>query len=252
MQLAGMDKKTIGLKIRKKRLQLGLVQKDIADAIGVKASYITRIENGDANFTIDKLFDISKVLKIPEYELLSEKPLILFEEKDPILSFNQPEADYVAIPQFKNAESLKPEYDLSEEVPIDYVPIHKSMLPGDYNKDPLRIVAVSVKNALMQPTITDGSILWIDRMDTKPSEDQIYVFLLPNSSITIKRLIKMDRHFCIIGIDQSNGHPHPGNLNERFPMVLECKESEGKPWPIRGRVIWIMNRQLERRKKPRK
>ena len=45
-----------------------------------------------------------------------------------------------------------------------------------------------------------------------------------------------------------------GRKNEEladFPMVIDCKENEdqGHPWPIRGRVIWVLNRFIEEPKK---
>jgi hypothetical protein len=36
-----------------------------------------------------------------------------------------------------------------------------------------------------------------------------------------------------------------------FPMVIDYKENEdeGHPWPIRGRVIWVLNRFIEEPKR---
>lgn len=221
---------------------------------GINNSYLNQILSGKRRFNEDFLNKLSKALNIPVYELLSEKPLIPYEDKEPILKFNMPEAELEGIKLFENPVSLGPGYDLSEMVPKDYIPIPKSLLPRGYKSDKDRIVAFPTEGISMKPTINDGSIVWIDRLDVIPKEGEIYAFYLMNSNtVTIKRLIKIDRHYMIIDGDNQNPEDRKTEELRDYPMVLDLKEyTEADISPVRGRVIWVLNRLIEKPKKKKK
>ena len=190
-----MIKWGVGQNIRKYRLLKGLTQEELAKLVGSHQSNINRIENGKQNYTIEFLLKIANVLDITLYKLTSDVPLAPYGDKEPILKFNMPEAELEGIKLFENPVSLGPGYDLSEMVPKDYIPIPKALLPQGHKSDKDRIVAFPTEGISMKPTINDGSIVWIDRLDVIPKEGEIYAFYLMNSkSVTIKRLIKIDRH----------------------------------------------------------
>jgi len=245
-----MDLKEIGIKIRKYREKAGLSQAQLGSLVGLGQSAINKIENGQ-NTTIKKLIEIAEILKIPLYEFFVEKPLVPYEDKEPILKFNMPEAELEGIKLFENPVSLGPGYDLSEMVPKDYIPIPKSLLPRGYKSDKDRIVAFPAEGISMKPTINDGSIVWIDRLDVIPKEGEIYAFYLMNSNtVTIKRLIKIDRHYMIIDGDNQDKEDRKTEELRDYPMVLDLKEyTEADISPIRGRVIWVLNRLIEKPKK---
>jgi transcriptional regulator with XRE-family HTH domain len=240
-----MDKSQIGQVIRKKRTQLGLTQKQVAAAAGVKPSYIARIENGKANFTMEKLLKIAAFLGVPPYALFDSKPLIPYRHKAPKLVFNSPQADYQAIKIFPDPKILGPGYEISELIPLDYVPIHKNMLPPAGRGDKERLVAFPISDSSMAPAIAPGSLVWVDRLDIEPRVGQIYAFLLREASnaVTIKRLTKIDRHFLIIDGDNQDPAVRQGENLKDYPMVLHLKKSEPEEAPlIRGRVILVLNR----------
>ena len=91
-----MDLKEIGIKIRKYREKAGLSQAQLGSLVGLGQSAINKIENGQ-NTTIKKLIEIAEILKIPLYEFFVEKPLVPYEDKEPILKFNMPEAELEGI-----------------------------------------------------------------------------------------------------------------------------------------------------------
>ena len=246
-----INRKEIGLLLRKKRLQKGLTQEQLGKLVGVTHATINHIENGIQNFTIDKLIKIAEVLEIPLYEFFVEKPLVPYEDKEPILKFNMPEAELEGIKLFKDPISLGPGSIISEVVPEGYIPIPKEFLPKGYKSDQDRIVAVKGKGISMKPTINDGSIVWIDRLDVIPKEGEIYAFYLMNSNtVTIKRLIKIDRHYMIIDGDNQDKEARKTEELRDYPMVLDLKEyTEADISPIRGRVIWVLNRLIEKPKK---
>lgn len=63
-----MFQKKVGIKIKKKRIELGFHQIDIAERLGVTRQMISKIERGKINFTIDYLFKLSIILETtPSY-----------------------------------------------------------------------------------------------------------------------------------------------------------------------------------------
>ncbi|WP_111811610.1 helix-turn-helix domain-containing protein [Acinetobacter soli] len=62
--------KEIGLLIRSKRTHHGLTQEDLALQCGIDRSYMGRIERGEVNLTVEKLYEIAIALDINVKELL--------------------------------------------------------------------------------------------------------------------------------------------------------------------------------------
>jgi len=247
-----MNLKDVGTRIRHYRAQKGLSQSELANRVNIGQSAIYKIENGFSNTSISKLIDIAKALGISTYELLSEKPLVPYKSTKPKLEFNQPKGDFEGIKLFEDTISLGPGHEINELPPKDYIPLSKKLLPKGYKSDPDRIVAFETEGISMKPTINDGSIIWIDRMDVIPKEGEIYAFLLKDlsNSVTIKRLTKIDRHFFIIDGDNKNLEDRKSEDLKDFPMVLNLKEYEEEDIsPVCGRVIWILNRMIEKKNK---
>ncbi|MFV5374270.1 helix-turn-helix domain-containing protein [Acinetobacter calcoaceticus] len=62
--------KAIGQLIRNRRIQRGFTQEAIALQCGIDRSYMGRIERGEVNLTVEKLYEIASVLEISAKELL--------------------------------------------------------------------------------------------------------------------------------------------------------------------------------------
>ena len=60
----------IGQLIRKQRTQQGITQESLALQCGIDRSYMGRIERGEVNLTVEKLYEIASVLGASEKELL--------------------------------------------------------------------------------------------------------------------------------------------------------------------------------------
>lgn len=60
----------IGQLIRNKRLELKITQESLALQCGIDRSYVGRIERGEVNLTVEKLYEIAEILKINPQELL--------------------------------------------------------------------------------------------------------------------------------------------------------------------------------------
>ncbi|MGP9631128.1 helix-turn-helix domain-containing protein [Halomonas sp. AOP42-C1-46] len=61
---------TLGRNIREKRKKMGYSQDAFALAAGIDRSYIGRVERGEVNITVDKLYEISAVLHCEPASLL--------------------------------------------------------------------------------------------------------------------------------------------------------------------------------------
>ena len=77
----------VGLNIKELRKQRGLLQKQVAEAIGVHPSNYNKIEKGERQLTIDMLVKVSRLFScsVEEILFLEEKTLskeITIEEKE--------------------------------------------------------------------------------------------------------------------------------------------------------------------------
>ncbi|MFV1872765.1 MAG: helix-turn-helix domain-containing protein [Oleiphilus sp.] len=59
-----------GKQLRKKRKEYGISQDDLALKSGIDRSYVGRIERGEVNVTLDKVYQLASVLKCHARDLL--------------------------------------------------------------------------------------------------------------------------------------------------------------------------------------
>jgi transcriptional regulator with XRE-family HTH domain len=62
--------KALGEKIRSKRRELGIAQEKLALLTEIDRSYVSRIERGKVNMTVDKLYKFAEVLNCKAADLL--------------------------------------------------------------------------------------------------------------------------------------------------------------------------------------
>ena len=55
---AGVDAFILGERLKEERLKAGITQEQLAERIGTKRNYISRVENGHANVQVSTLFKI--------------------------------------------------------------------------------------------------------------------------------------------------------------------------------------------------
>lgn len=65
-----MELKSLGVRIQQYRKALGLTQEDIADRMGCSLTYISKLENGKASCNLERLFELSNILKCDAADLL--------------------------------------------------------------------------------------------------------------------------------------------------------------------------------------
>ncbi|WP_434519676.1 helix-turn-helix domain-containing protein [Pseudomonas sp. NFX1] len=62
--------KDLGQKIREKRISIGLTQDALAHACEIDRSYMGRVERGEVNLTVEKLYRIAIQLRCQPHTLL--------------------------------------------------------------------------------------------------------------------------------------------------------------------------------------
>ena len=66
-------KEEIGLRIRKLRTDKEFNQASMAEELGLTAGAYAKIERGETDLTVTRLFQIAEVLEVPVYDILEEK-----------------------------------------------------------------------------------------------------------------------------------------------------------------------------------
>lgn len=67
----GIELEILGARIQRMRNECGLKQDEVADRMGCSLSYISKLENGKATCNMDRLFELSNILKCDIGSLLS-------------------------------------------------------------------------------------------------------------------------------------------------------------------------------------
>lgn len=76
MQILGVTKQTLrvkfGVRIRQLRVQAGYSQEAFADVCGYARSYMSRIERGQGNPSLDAIEVLAGALRVPAADLFAE------------------------------------------------------------------------------------------------------------------------------------------------------------------------------------
>ena len=166
--------------IKKRRKELGLTLKDVADKLGVSESLISRYESNDVkNMGIDKLIPLAEVLKTtPVYLMGLENDKK--EEKENI-NMNDIETDFMMIPLY---ESISAGYGASTSEFIEMIPVF------GLKKNGTTYFAVKVSGDSMEPKIPNGSTIIIKK-DIQIESGEIGAFCLNDENfVKQKKLVK--------------------------------------------------------------
>ena len=78
--------KEIGERIKKRRIELGISQEKLADALGVTYQQVQRYENGTNRLNVENIQLIADILSLPvSHFFASDKTLMVAEEATPYL-----------------------------------------------------------------------------------------------------------------------------------------------------------------------
>lgn len=211
-----------------------------ANANDIDYVYLNAILNKDRRLNETMIEKIGGALGVELYDLYAERPLVPYENREPTMNFNMPEAELEGVKVFEDPICLGPGYNMDDLKPAGYMPIPKADLPRGYRSDKDRVLCFRTAGYSMEPTINDDSYVWIDRFVDDAQPGGIYAFLLEDNTVTVKRLLSRDPDYLVLGADNC---AQPG-----FPKVLRLHAAD-EPSVIRGRVVWIMNRLIPKPKK---
>jgi transcriptional regulator with XRE-family HTH domain len=234
-------------------------QVDLARALGVSQSFLSRLKSGqiktaDATLAVDMAVffhePIQKMLSLvgkDAYYAKMKEALFPEFQKDPIILEAFPdESTKIEFDRFRSrddflpirivgAGSLGPGRFVSSEETKGYALIYRHALPkkaAAQKRDREKIVCLFAEGQSMTPTIQDGSLVAVDIEDrAEIHKNKIYAVELPDAGVTLKRVIRSADHFMLFA-DNPN---EPG-----FPT---CVSMEGLGYnPICGRVVWAWNK----------
>lgn len=152
--------------IKKRRKELGLTLKDVAEKLGVSESLISRYESNDVkNMGIDKLIPLAEVLKTTPTYLMGLEKEKKQEESNIDMNTVINGDEFVMIPLYS---SISAGYGSEEAEFIEMVAI-----PG--LKNPQECFGVIVKGDSMEDKIDSGSII-IVRRDSMIENGQVGAF----------------------------------------------------------------------------
>ena len=152
--------------IKRRRKELGLTLKDVAEKLGVSESLISRYESNDVkNMGIDKLIPLAEVLKTTPTYLMGLEKEKKQEESNIDMNTVINGDEFVMIPLYS---SISAGYGSEEAEFIEMIAI-----PG--LKNPQECFGVIVKGDSMEDKIDSGSII-IVRRDSMIENGQVGAF----------------------------------------------------------------------------
>lgn len=158
----------IGDRIRELRRTLGLTQKEFSEKIGLSRSRVAEIEAGEPTKE-SVLIAISRTFKV-SLEWLKHGTGEMFLPKEELIP-----TELVAIPVITEAGA-------GVRYTPDHVLVERSRLKH-YKVEAFKVVGDS-----MMPTIQEGEYVLIDRQDTLPYDNAIYLIACQENGIRIRRL----------------------------------------------------------------
>ena len=166
--------------IKKRRKELGLTLKQVAEKLGVSESLISRYESNDVkNMGIDKIIPLAKVLDTTPAFLMGWETK---KEKENI-NLETVNTDYIMIPLY---ESISAGYGASNSEFIEMIPVF------GLKKNGTTYFAVKVEGDSMEPKIPNGSTIIIKK-DIQIESGEIGAFNLNDENFVKQKKVVKDR-----------------------------------------------------------
>lgn len=166
--------------IKKRRKELGLTLKQVAEKLGVSESLISRYESNDVkNMGIDKIIPLAKVLDTTPAFLMGWET----KEEKSNLNIDTINTDYIMIPLY---ESISAGYGASNSEFIEMIPVF------GLKKNGTTYFAVKVEGDSMEPKIPNGSTIIIKK-DIQIESGEIGAFNLNDENFVKQKKVVKDR-----------------------------------------------------------
>lgn len=218
---------TIGSRIRKRRIELKLTQKRLADAVGVQSPSVTAWEGDNYSPNGDNLINLSKALGcsmewISHGEMGAREAAATYDatNKSPFSLVPMVEQFYHAGNGDGMNHKKDPEFLKSLSFRRDWL---------EYEGfDPGKLKVAMVHGKSMEPTLTEADVILVDRSDchiNSIESGKIYA-LTVNGSPLVKRVYRQELGGLTLESD-----------NRSFKEI-SIAESDYSTIEIIGRVVW--------------
>lgn len=224
----------IGDRLKRRRKELKLTQKQIANAVGVSAGSVTQWELEYTSPKGENLIALSKVLQCSPDWLLSGSKNKSATPKGNATWLGQVECcgnkielgeHYVKIPFFNEIELSAEIEAIAQNKHDDKLMFAVSTLK-QCGVDPAHAVGVKVRNNSMEPVLADGSTVVIDTSKTSVVDGKMFV-IFHDGMLRIQTLYRVP----------GNGIRIKSFNNEEYPDEIYVGE-EVKYIRILGKVFW--------------
>jgi phage repressor protein C with HTH and peptisase S24 domain len=218
-------KSETGSRIRRVRGQIP--QKEFAKTLGFSSSYLSEVESGKTKPSLELLMNISQITNHSLHWLVTgEGPMFLESSggmiKEHAASYGE-RGEFALIPLIVIEDVRGREREAVEAMPEEKYAFRRTWLQSKGTLE--NFVLFAVRGDSMDPTITDGDFVLIDRSQKKVVVGNIYAFRIENA-IMVKRLQPMgDRRIKVMSDNK---------LYESYELDLGTGDIE-----IVGQIIWI-------------
>lgn len=201
--------KNLGTRIAHYRNLAGLSQAKLAKACGwASQSRIGNYEAGTREPTLDDIALIAKALHISKQDLLLTHDEQVSDKPADYVAGSPSDADYAMIPQYTARGSNGNGYHNDHVEVAGGLAFKRDWLRRTGAK-PESLCVIYADGSSMEPTISDGEVLLIDRSDITPRNGKVYAFLRPDGSLSVKRLIQQVTGDWIIRSDNLDKSRYP-------------------------------------------
>lgn len=199
--------KGIAKRIAKRRLELGMSYKDLADKVGMSKSSLQRYETGYiSKIPLDKVQILASALDTDIFYLLGLK--------------NAEMQATQTIPVYSRVPAGNP--NMICETAIDYITI-----PATWQDE---YVGLEIKGDSMFPKYAEGDIVIVRLQDDCENGDECIVFV-NGCDATLKKVIKLDKAIILQPLNP-----------EYEPKIFQPTALDPNPVSILGKVVEIRRR----------
>ncbi len=180
------------------RKELGLSQKDIAQALSCTTGKIKQIERG---ITKSINYDDAKILEnkynIREQWLRFEKGKMLLtntlsekiEKYEDELKLND---ELITLPYYEDIKASAGNGYSNIETKKTFIKIPKTLVPTFHK----HLEIIKIDGDSMEKTIYNNDLIFVDKNDTEPKTGKVYIFLYENE-LFIKRYFKLPNEIIL-------------------------------------------------------
>ncbi|EPN0316268.1 XRE family transcriptional regulator [Vibrio vulnificus] len=210
-----VSKKVIGERIKQARKNVGLKQKDVAEALDVTPQAVSGWERGVTTPQVDLYDQIATLLDV-------QKRWLFFDEKT---ENSNSESEVVEIPFYTS--DLTPNGCGCPDFPHSESPTYP--LPTKFIKasvDFSKLAMACVCGDAMNPIIPNGSLAAVDTTNKSIVDGRIY-------------LIRVNNFLRVKSLSIELGRIKVKSFNEDYPPEYINTDDLGNNFEIIGKVVWV-------------